>query len=81
MTSSTINKIIKGMSAKARTDSGRIHVIYRGKDGWAIRREGRSRAIRIFEARQAAIAYAKEIVNSGKGSRVVVHKRSGEVAV
>ena len=63
--------------AKKSTSSknGRIHVISR-KDGWAVKKEGNTRASKIYSTKDAAVKGAKR---SSKGQDVVVHKKDGSI--
>lgn len=57
----------------------RVHVISR-KDGWAVKREGLSKASRIYDSKPAAVTGARNLQIRGKrGHDVVVHKRDGSI--
>lgn len=51
------------------------HVLPR-KDGWAVKREGHTRASRVFPKKEQAVAYAKHLV-SGHDGTVFVHRLNG----
>jgi hypothetical protein len=53
----------------------RIHVISR-KGGWAVKKEGSSRATKIYSTKDAAVKGARK---SSKGHDVVVHKKDGSI--
>ena len=55
-----------------------IHVISH-KDSWAVHREGASRADRIFASKADAIARAKSLVENGRATDVIIHRRDGTV--
>jgi hypothetical protein len=64
------------MSRKSQATKGsRVHVISR-KDRWAVKKEGNSRASKIYGTKSAAEKGASEI---SKGSDVVIHRRDGSV--
>jgi hypothetical protein len=53
-----------------------VHVISR-KDGWAVKREGNTRASRVFDRKEAAVEGPKKL---SKGiSDVIVHKKDGSI--
>ena len=54
----------------------RVHIISRD-DGWAVKKEGASRASRIYENKEAAIENAKRLQRTGHD--VVVHKKDGSI--
>jgi len=70
MSKSAINTNSNANSAK------RIHIISRN-DGWAVKKEGSSRASRIYESKVSAIRSAKALRQ--KGNDIVVHKRDGTI--
>ena len=53
----------------------RVHVISK-KDGWVVKKEGNSKASKIYGTKSAAEKSAIEI---SKGGDVVVHRRDGSV--
>ena len=53
----------------------RVHVISR-RDRWVVKKEGNSRASKIYDSKSAAEKGASEISN---GSDVVIHRRDGTV--
>lgn len=55
--------------------NARVHVISR-KGGWAVKKEGSSRATRIYSTKNAAVRDARE---SSKGHDVVVHNEDGTI--
>lgn len=62
---------------KSSTKKSRVHVISRDK-GWAVKKEGASRATKIYKEKKTAV---KKAVKSAKkkGGDVVVHKRDGSI--
>jgi hypothetical protein len=56
--------------------SKKVHVISRN-GGWAVKKEGNSRASKIYRTKDAAVNGAR---SSSKGSDVVVHKKDGSIA-
>lgn len=53
------------------------HVVPR-QDGWAVKREGASRASKTFQTQADAIKYAREQAKSSK-SELFVHGRDGTI--
>lgn len=54
----------------------RVHVISRDS-GWAVKKEGASRASRVYESKEKAVESAKKLQKSGHD--VIVHKRDGSI--
>ena len=52
----------------------RVHVIARDR-GWAVKREGASRAARVHDSKEAAVRHAKSIPRQD----VVVHRKDGSI--
>jgi hypothetical protein len=63
------------MAKKSTSSNNRIHVISRN-GGWAVKKEGSSRATRIYGTKNAAVKGARK---SSKGHDVVVHKEDGTI--
>jgi hypothetical protein len=63
------------MAKKATNCNKRIHVISRN-DGWAVKKEGSSRASKIYSTKNAAVKGARK---TSKGHDVVVHKKDGSI--
>jgi hypothetical protein len=63
--------------AKKSTSSkdGRIHVISRS-GGWAVKKEGNTRASKIYSTKDAAVKGARK---SSQGRDVIVHKKDGSI--
>jgi len=59
-----------------RSTPKRAHVISR-KDGWAVKKQGKSRASKIYKDKESAVKSARKL--KGKGMDVVVHKRDGSI--
>ena len=59
-------------SGKGGSDK-RVHVISRG-DNWAVKKEGTTRASKIYQDRESAITGAHK-----SGLDVVVHKKDGSI--
>jgi len=53
------------------------HVVPR-EDGWAVKREGASRASKTFSTQADAIKYGREQAKSSKGE-LFIHKRDGTI--
>ena len=54
----------------------RIHVTSRNK-GWAVKKEGLSKASKIYSTKASAVSGARKL--RSKGLDVVVHKRDGTI--
>jgi uncharacterized protein DUF2188 len=63
------------MAKKTTRSNKRIHVISRD-GGWAVKKEGSSRASKIYSTKDAAVRGAKK---TSKGQDVVVHKKDGSI--
>jgi|AntRauTorckE6833_2_1112554.scaffolds.fasta_scaffold100117_2 hypothetical protein len=53
----------------------RTHVIKRD-DGWAVKRQGTSRASKVYQTQNEAVKGAKKLIRS---SEIIVHKRDGSI--
>jgi len=62
---------------KSSTKKSRVHVISRDK-GWAVKKEGASRATKIYKGKDTAVKKATKSAKK-KGGDVVVHKRDGSI--
>lgn len=60
---------------KSSVKSAKVHVISRNGD-WAVKKEGKARASKIYRTKDAAVKGAKKFSN---GSDVVIHKRDGSI--
>jgi hypothetical protein len=63
------------MAKKSTNSNKRIHVISRN-DGWAVKKEGNTKASKIYSTKDAAVKGARK---SSKGYDVIVHKRDGSI--
>jgi hypothetical protein len=59
-----------------RSASRRVHIISREK-GWAIKKEGVSRASQVHQNKEAAVKSARRFKR--RGLDVVVHRRDGSI--
>ena len=59
-----------------KSASKRVHIISRD-NGWAVKKEGASRASRIYENKETAVENAKKLRRTGHD--VVVHKKDGSI--
>ncbi|TET74522.1 MAG: DUF2188 domain-containing protein [Candidatus Aminicenantes bacterium] len=65
------------MSKKTGKDtSKRVHIISR-KDGWAVKKQGASRASKIYQKKETAIKNAQKLRRTGHD--VIVHKKDGSI--
>lgn len=62
-------------SAHVSPKDQRVHVISR-KDGWAVKKEGNTKATRVFDRKEAAVEGARKL---SKGHDVIVHKKDGSI--
>ena len=54
----------------------RVHVISR-KSGWAVKKEGNSRASKIYSNKETAVKKASKLREGGHD--VVIHKKDGSI--
>lgn len=59
-----------------KPSSKRVHVISRNKD-WAIKKEGNSKASRVYKEKRSAVDGAKKLIRDGYD--IVVHRRDGSI--
>ena len=65
------------MAKKSGTaTSKRVHIISR-KDGWAVKKEGASRASKIYKKKDSAVNNAQKLKKSGHD--VIIHKKDGTI--
>ncbi|MGA2733870.1 MAG: DUF2188 domain-containing protein [Syntrophobacteraceae bacterium] len=62
-------------SASVSPKNQRVHVISR-KDGWAVKKEGNTKASKVFDRKEAAVEGARKI---SKGHDVIVHNKDGSI--
>ncbi len=62
-------------SASGSPKNQRVHVISR-KDGWAVKKEGNTKASKLFDKKEAAVEGARKL---SKGHDVIVHKKDGSI--
>src|SRR5208337_802658 len=55
---------------------GRVHVISRS-DGWAVKKEGNTRASRVVKTKDEAVSTARKVAS--KALDVVIHKKDGTI--
>lgn len=76
MKSENKKKIWNVMMPKRNTPIKRIHVTSRSK-GWAVKKEGLSKASKIYKTKASAVNGARRL--RSKGLDIVVHKRDGTI--
>ena len=59
-----------------RKENKRVHIISR-KDGWAIKKEGKTRASKIYNNKKSAVSSARKLRE--KGHDVIIHKKDGSI--
>jgi hypothetical protein len=62
-------------SASSSPKTERVHVISR-KDGWAVKKEGNTKASKLFDKKEAAVEGARKL---SKGHDIIVHKKDGSI--
>lgn len=84
-------RIIAGVAAAAATtglaalaakrlmgSEAAFHVLH-DDEGWAVIPEGSKRPASRHETKKAAVEAARDIVHAKRPSRLVIHKRNGEI--
>ena len=66
------------MEKAAKSNSKRVHITSR-EGGWAIKREGNKKATRLHLTQKSAISEARNLVKSGKASKVIIHTTKGKI--
>lgn len=69
------------MAKKERTQakSHRVHhVVPKSSGGWAIKRAGATKAIKVFSTKGDAVEFAREISRE-QGAEIVIHGRDGRI--
>jgi hypothetical protein len=61
---------------KLETQNKRVHVIKRD-EGWAVKKQGTSRASRIYKSKEDAVEGAQKFKKSGHD--LVIHKKDGSI--
>jgi hypothetical protein len=59
-----------------KSNSERIHIISR-KNGWVIKKQGASRATRIYQNKKNAINNARKYLR--EGHEVIIHNKDGSI--
>lgn len=62
--------------SKCKPVESRVHVLT-NKNGWAIKREGATKAYKVFDTKEAAVNSA---VRNKSARNVIVHNRDGAIA-
>jgi len=65
--------------AASSPEKNNLHIIARGEH-WIIKREGAQKAYRICETQEQAVEDAKEIINKGLATHIIIHEDDGTVA-
>ena len=65
--------------AASSPEKNNLHIIARGEH-WIIKREGAQKAYRICETQQQAVNNAKEMINRGLATHIIIHEEDGTVA-
>ncbi len=68
------------MKEASKNNNGDIHVVA-SEGKWAIKREGKGRALKLFPKKKEAIGAANKLLNSSKSeeSVVIVHEKNGSI--
>lgn len=70
-------KVQRRLVKSAKSNSKRVHITPRA-NGWAVRKEGNFQATKVVSTQKIALEIAKEWVNSGQASEVIIHGRNGK---
>ncbi|MES2767022.1 MAG: DUF2188 domain-containing protein [Bacteroidota bacterium] len=70
-----VNELKRRMKADSGSSS-RVHVVVRD-DGWAVKREGASRASKVFSTKTEAVRGAKSF---SKDNDVIIHRKDGTIS-
>jgi hypothetical protein len=54
------------------------HVVPKPSGGWAIKRDGATKAIKVFSTKGDAVEFAREISRK-QGAEIVIHGRDGRI--
>lgn len=69
----------KVASVAARTVERRYRVLPK-TGGWAVKRQGASRATRIFANKAEAVAFARALVRNRPSSELIIYRKDGSIA-
>ena len=69
-------KAVQSKMSKCTSVENRVHVLTH-KNGWAIKREGASKASKVFHTKEAAVNNAVRLKSA---RNVIVHKKNGAIA-
>lgn len=64
------------MTTKKQDSKPRVHVISRER-GWAVKKEGFSRASTIHSKKEVAVGNARKL--KGQGHDIIVHRKDGSI--
>lgn len=76
-TSSAVKLKIKNVMHSVATSGTSVHVISH-KDGWAVKREGISRASKVYDKKPRAVTHAKSLAKKSSGL-LIVHRKDGKI--
>lgn len=65
--------------AASSPEKNNLHIIARGEH-WIIKREGAPKAYRICKTQEQAVHNAKEMINRGLATHIIIHEDDGTVA-
>ncbi len=65
--------------AASSPEKNNLHIIARGEH-WIVKREGAQKAYRICETQEEAVNNAKEMINRGLATHIIIHEEDGTVA-
>ena len=60
----------------AKKDIQRTHIVKR-ESGWAIKKEGAQRAVKVFSTQSEAVRGAQKF--KSQGSDLIIHKKDGSI--
>ena len=69
---------IKEKMRAAKAEGQRVHVMSHHK-GWAVIREGASKATKLFADKPDAVDCAREFILKGTAKEIIVHHKDGSI--
>ena len=76
--SSKSKKALRERIKSVSTRKDKVHVLTHDK-GWAVKKEGSSRATIISPTKSDAIHKARSIAKKGRGKDIIIHKKDGSI--
>ena len=73
----SLGRTVSQAAKKSKMDT--VHVIPQIEGRWAVVADGSTKAVKVFDRKAAAVAYAKNYILLKKGTLVVIHDRDGRI--